>query len=98
MHDISSVARCLRDLPLTQVLGLLSCAEGFVGNDSGITHTAAELGIRTVAVFGPTNSTWYKPLGPQVTVVRNKNLNFAKEPSKAIQRQLLKVLDSVLVE
>ncbi|MHC4323639.1 MAG: glycosyltransferase family 9 protein, partial [Planctomycetota bacterium] len=37
------------------MLGLLSCVDGFIGNDSGITHLAAGLGIRTYGIFGPTN-------------------------------------------
>ncbi|MHC4617062.1 MAG: glycosyltransferase family 9 protein, partial [Planctomycetota bacterium] len=48
--DMAGVAKCVADLSLTQVLGLLSCADMFVGNDSGITHLAAGLGVRTFAV------------------------------------------------
>ena len=46
-------AKCLTDLSLTQVLELLSCADAFLGNDSGITHLAAAMGVKTIAVFGP---------------------------------------------
>jgi hypothetical protein len=47
-------AKCLTDLSLTEVLELLSCADTFLGNDSGITHLAAAMGVKTIAVFGPT--------------------------------------------
>ncbi|MDH4239015.1 MAG: hypothetical protein OEW48_05600, partial [Phycisphaerae bacterium] len=55
IKDINNVAKCLTDLSLTQVVWLLSCSDGFLGNDSGITHLAAGMGVRTLVVFGPTN-------------------------------------------
>jgi ADP-heptose:LPS heptosyltransferase len=77
---------------LAQVLGFLSCADAFIGNDSGITHLAAALGVRTLAVFGPTNPAVYKPTGPAVTVFANNTTTFAKKPSVRMQRELLDVL------
>ena len=90
--SLTSDKRCLTDLSLTQVLGLLSCADGFVGNDSGITHLAAGLGVKTLAVFGPTNPVVYGPIGPAVTVFADSTAAFVKEPSAALQQELLKVL------
>ncbi len=92
IKDINKVAKCLTDLSLTQVLGLLSCADGFIGNDSGITHLAAALGIRTLAVFGPTDPAIYRPIGPAVTVFEKRSAKFAKEPLASLQRKLLDVL------
>jgi ADP-heptose:LPS heptosyltransferase len=89
---ISRVARYLTDLSLAQVLGLLSCADGFVGNDSGITHLAAAMGVRTLAVFGPTNPAVYRPIGPEVTVFSTSSRAFAKKPSARLQRKLLEAL------
>ena len=92
IKNISSVARCLTNLSLAQVLEILSCANGFIGNDSGITHLAAALGLRTLAVFGPTNSVVYSPIGSAVTVFAKKTAAFAKKPSASLQRELLDVL------
>jgi hypothetical protein len=92
IKNISSVARCLTNLSLAQVLEILSCANGFIGNDSGITHLAAALGVRTLAVFGPTNSVVYSPIGSAVTVFAKKTAAFAKKPSASLQRELLDVL------
>jgi len=92
IKNISSVARYLRDLSLAQVLALLSCANAFVGNDSGITHLAAALGGRTLAVFGPTNPVVYRPIGPAVTTFVRKTAAFATKPSASLQRELLDVL------
>jgi hypothetical protein len=92
IKNITSVAKCVTDLSLTRVVGLLSCADGFIGNDSGITHLAAALGVKTLAVFGPTNPNGYKPLGPAVKVFKSKAKNFAKKPSARLQRKLLDAL------
>ncbi len=91
-NQISRVARYLTNLSLTQVLGLLSRVDGFVGNDSGITHLAAAMGVQTLAVFGPTNPAVYRPIGPGVTVFSSSSTAFAKKPSAKLQRKLLEVL------
>ena len=41
----------------------------FVGNDSGPTHLAAQLGLTTVALFGPSSPRQFAPRGPAVTVL-----------------------------
>lgn len=92
IRNIKSTARCLTDLSLTQVLGLLSCADGFVGNDSGITHLAAAMGVRTLAVFGPTDPAVYKPIGPAVSIFSCGAPTFAEQPSASLQKELLQVL------
>jgi len=92
IKKIKSGGRCLMDLPLAQVLGLLSCADVFLGNDSGITHLASALGIKTFAVFGPTNPSVYGPIGPAVTIFAKKTASFAKKPSLSLQKKLLELL------
>jgi len=92
IKKMGSIAKYLRDLSLEQVLELLSHANVFIGNDSGITHLAAGLGVRTLAVFGPTNPVVYKPIGPDVTVFADKTAIFAKKPSASLQSELLDVL------
>jgi heptosyltransferase-3 len=92
IKKINSVAKCLTELSLTDVLGLLSCAKGFVGNDSGIAHLSAALGVRTLAVFGSTNPDVYRPLGPAVKVFASRSEGFAKKPSATLQQELLRVL------
>ncbi len=96
IKNIRSVSRCLTDLSLTEVLGLLSCANTYLGNDSGITHLAATSGIRTLAVFGPTDPAVYKPIGPDVIVFTNKTAQFANKPTAKMQQEVLKVLTVLL--
>lgn len=49
---------------------LLEKAGGFIGNDSGISHLSAYLGVPTVAIFGPSDPHRWRPIGPSVSVVR----------------------------
>ncbi len=89
---ITGIAECLSDLSLTEVLGLLSCADSFLGNDSGITHLAAALGVKTIDSFGPTNPDIYGPIGPAVKVLVSSDADFAKKPSASLQQEFLDVL------
>jgi ADP-heptose:LPS heptosyltransferase len=58
-----------RKLSLAQVVALLSRSRLYLGNDSGVTHVAAALGIRTVALFGPSDVRQWAPRGKKVTIV-----------------------------
>jgi ADP-heptose:LPS heptosyltransferase len=60
----------LHNLDLPLVAALLSRSTLFIGNDSGITHMAAAVGIPTVAVFGPTDPAVWGPRGKSVCIVR----------------------------
>ncbi len=54
-----------------RVLGaLLSQAEAYVGNDSGVSHLAAAWGAPTVALFGPTDPRTWAPRGILVEALR----------------------------
>jgi hypothetical protein len=48
----------------------LAGARLYIGNDSGITHLAAAVGIPTLALFGPTDPNVWAPRGPHVRVAR----------------------------
>jgi heptosyltransferase II len=52
-----------------ELKALLSLCDGFVGNDSGVMHLAAAVGIPTVGIFGSTNPMRTGPVGPKATVV-----------------------------
>ena len=60
----------LKGLDILSVAGVLAQAQLFIGQDSGITHMAGLMGVRTVALFGPTDPDRWAPCGPHVTVVR----------------------------
>ena len=87
--QIHAAAKCVAHLALPQVVGLLSCADAFVGNDSGVTHLAAQMGVRTVVLFGPTEPVVYRPLGRTVTVFRDPAGDFSQRPSPSLQKAVL---------
>ena len=60
----------MKGLDLQTVSGVLAQTRLFVGQDSGITHLAGLLGVRTVAIFGPTDPARWAPRGAHVTVVQ----------------------------
>jgi heptosyltransferase-3 len=59
-------------------LYLLACwlasAEAYVGNDSGVTHLAAAVGTKTVALFGPTDPAVWAPRGNNVRVIHKSSM------------------------
>jgi heptosyltransferase-3 len=63
-----AVARA-NDMTLPQAASLLACCPLFLGNDSGLSHLAAALGVPTVAVFGPTDPAVWAPPGGRVRAV-----------------------------
>ncbi|MEM6855906.1 MAG: glycosyltransferase family 9 protein [Planctomycetota bacterium] len=54
---------------LEQLVEQLMGASGYVGNDAGPTHLAAQLGLPTTALFGPTDPEVWAPRGPSVNVI-----------------------------
>jgi hypothetical protein len=60
-------AQALTDL--ADLHAMLECAAAFIGNDAGPTHLAAQLGVPTLALFGPTVPNLWRPIGPAVTVL-----------------------------
>lgn len=63
----------LRDVPLTILTGVLSHCAGYLGNDSGVSHLAAALGIPAVILFGPTDPEIWGPRGKKVMILRPEN-------------------------
>ena len=60
--------------PLTELATQLKSCHCFVGHDSGPTHLAAALGIRTLVLWGNTNLNIWKPVGDHVAILhQNRN-------------------------
>lgn len=56
-----------------ELVSLLSDGALFVGQDSGVTHLSAMLGVRTLALFRSSSIPMWRPLGPRVSVIQDKN-------------------------
>ena len=48
---------------LGRLAAVLAHADGYLGNDSGVTHLAAAAGCRTLALFGPSDADKWSPKG-----------------------------------
>jgi len=57
------------NLSLVEISSILSHATLYLGNDSGITHLSAALGVPLVALFGPSDPLRWAPLGPLARVI-----------------------------
>ena len=60
-----------KGLSLLQLASVMDGCRLFIGNDSGISHMAAALGLPTVAIFGPTDPRVWSPKGEKVVVIRS---------------------------
>lgn len=59
------------NLTITETSAFLKKCKVFVGNDSGLMHMAAALGVPTVGLFGPSMPEHYGPWGPHARYVRS---------------------------
>ncbi|HEX9452915.1 MAG TPA: glycosyltransferase family 9 protein [Candidatus Binatia bacterium] len=57
------------DLSLSHVAALLARGNVYLGNDSGVSHLAAAVGVRSVVLFGPADPRQWAPRGAKVTIV-----------------------------
>ena len=70
LHFVSRPPLVLRGLDLSQLAGVFGRVAVYIGHDSGVTHLAALLGVRTIAIFGPTDHHRWGPYGSHVSIVR----------------------------
>lgn len=59
-----------RGLGIVELAARLAGCAAYVGNDSGVSHLAGMLGVRTLALFGPSDPAIWAPLGPRVCTLR----------------------------
>lgn len=58
------------DHDILRTAALLKRARLFIGADSGLGHLSAYLGVKTVVIYGPTDSLVWKPVGEKVIQIR----------------------------
>jgi ADP-heptose:LPS heptosyltransferase len=70
MIDTFDAGACvLKGLELEKVAALFSHCNLYLGNDSGLTHLSAALGVKTIAIFGPTDPVRWAPRGRRVKII-----------------------------
>ena len=55
---------------LLDVAALMTRCDFFIGNDSGLMHMAAALGLPTLGLFGPSYDLFYRPWGEKAHLLR----------------------------
>ncbi len=88
----AGVGPVLRDAPLADVAAVLSVCRAHVGNDSGISHLAAALGLPTLALFGPTDPARWAPRGPRAGHLAAPGRDLAALPVDAVAEALNSLL------
>ncbi|MCH8218620.1 MAG: glycosyltransferase family 9 protein [Planctomycetes bacterium] len=92
LQRIQATAPILQEHALTEVMCVLACAQAFLGNDSGISHMAGAMGLRTVVMFGGTNPEVYCPIGPDVRALCGEPQGFTRQASPKLQADVLAAL------
>jgi heptosyltransferase-3 len=82
LKSAGAVRHCETGLDL---LAELNTAAVFVGNDSGPGHLAGVIGLPTVSLFGPTDATRWRPLGPRVRALEPLDRLSTADVLRAIQ-------------
>ncbi len=67
--------------PLEELAARLAGCCAYLGNDSGVSHLAGLCGAHAFVLFGPTDPRVWRPLGPDVAVLR-----FETSPSEVVRR------------
>lgn len=100
-HLVTQPPHVLRELDLCRLAGVLAQVTAYIGHDSGVTHLAALLGVRTIALFGPTDPYRWAPRGRHVTILRGDPCTCEswEAVKKCVDKTCLQVTpDEILVE
>lgn len=71
----AGMLRRMDNAPLLTVANAMRTARSYLGNDSGLTHLAALLGLPTTAIFGPSDPLLWHPIGPRVRILHATDIN-----------------------
>lgn len=80
--------RVARDLPLTLIAAILGECDFFCGHDSGVSHIASAVGVRSLLLFGPTD--------PQIWAPANSTVRVLLAPEGFLERLEVSDVQSVL--
>lgn len=86
LKNLQITAPLISSITIQEVIGLLSVSDIFIGNDSGVGHISAAMGMPTISIFGATNPQIYKPFGKQVQVFELTTDQFKKCSKSTVER------------
>lgn len=65
--------KVMQSAPLPELAQWLASCIGFIGHDSGITHLAAAVGVRSLVLWGGTEEAIWRPRGSEMVLLRDSN-------------------------
>lgn len=65
--------KLMQSAPLPELAQWLASCIAFVGHDSGISHLAAAVGLRSLILWGDTAEAVWRPLSREMTILRGSN-------------------------
>ncbi len=71
-HYGESIDNVLQTDQVKAIMDIFDFARYYIGNDSGISHLAALMGMDSTIIFGPSDARRWKPMGPKVNVIPEK--------------------------
>jgi ADP-heptose:LPS heptosyltransferase len=84
-----------KGLSLIRLASVMEGCRCFIGNDSGISHLSAALGVPTIAIFGPTDPMVWAPRGKKAVVVRRGIPCSPCPPERFVQCQHFECLKGI---
>ena len=70
-HSPQSQPQVVKTRTFRELITVLESAVIYIGNDSGVSHLAALLGVPTLVIFGPSDSDRWRPFGDHVRIVKS---------------------------
>ena len=85
---LSPLWKVLRTASLPELAAILARCAVFAGHDSGVTHLAAAVGIRALALFGSTDPRMWGPRSERACVIQPAPPDLNNLPVKTVIRML----------
>jgi ADP-heptose:LPS heptosyltransferase len=63
--------KLMQSTPLPELAEWLASCVGFIGHDSGISHLAAAVGVRSLILWANSNESVWRPRGRELTILRD---------------------------
>ncbi|MFI4912611.1 MAG: glycosyltransferase family 9 protein [Sedimentisphaeraceae bacterium JB056] len=95
IQKLKDTSAIISSLNIEQVVGLLSIAKLYIGNDSGVSHISGAMQLPTVSIFGPTNPAVYKPIGSAAKALRFATDKFSKFDQESVEKVVNTALDTI---
>jgi heptosyltransferase III len=74
-NRLSDEQQVLQLFDSVELVNILKTGRAFIGNDSGVSHLAAFIGVPTLVIFGPTQPLRWRPLGRKVEIIINNRFD-----------------------